>query len=184
MLFSCTGAGGRFPHRAGVRKRGILSFSKESIPLYNPREKGRGAAICGSKSCAACGLHSRWQLCCLTDVAYPLRVIRCGVHGFAMSLLRIVTAHNRALLREARVTVVGQQTACRMRHCCARRIQRNDRISGRFLVLLSRQVQLGQLRRRMPRMCSPCRGSRSRSLRAYHLENAPICWSSAARLEF
>ena len=28
-----------------------------------------------------------------------------------MSLLRIVTAHNRALLREARVTVVGQQTA-------------------------------------------------------------------------
>ena len=34
---------GELPHRAGVRKRGILSFSKESIPLYNPREKGRGA---------------------------------------------------------------------------------------------------------------------------------------------
>ena len=32
-----------------------------------------------------CGLHSRWQLCCLTDVAYPLRIIRCGVHGFAMN---------------------------------------------------------------------------------------------------
>jgi len=53
-----------------------------------------------------------------------------------MSLLRIVTAHNRALLREPRVTVARRQTACRMRHCCARRIQRNDRISGRFLVLL------------------------------------------------
>ena len=25
--------------------------------------------------------------------------------------------------REARVTVVGRQTACRMRHCCARRIE-------------------------------------------------------------
>ena len=29
-----------------------------------------------------------------------------------MSLLRIVTAHNRALLREARVTAARRQTAC------------------------------------------------------------------------
>ena len=36
-------ARGDFLRRAGVRKRGILSFSKESIPLCNPREKGRGA---------------------------------------------------------------------------------------------------------------------------------------------
>ena len=43
-------------------------------------------------------LRSRWQLCCLTDVAYPLRVIRCGVHGFAMNLLLFVTGCNRALL--------------------------------------------------------------------------------------
>ena len=43
-------------------------------------------------------LRSRWQLCCLTDVAYPLRVIGCGVHGFAMNLLRFVTTRNRALL--------------------------------------------------------------------------------------
>ena len=50
------------------------------------------------RQCSACGLHSRWQLCCLTDVAYPLRVIRCGVHGFAMKLLRFVTGCNRALL--------------------------------------------------------------------------------------
>ena len=165
MVFLC---------RTGERQRGAILFPrKENSPPYTPQEKGtrglpprpRTLAVLGLKSCTRCA-------------------IRCGVHGFAMSLLRIVTAHNRALLREARVTVVGQQTACRMRHCCARRIQRNDRISGRFLVLLSRQVQLGQLRRRMPRMCSPCRGSRSRSLRAYHLENAPICWSSAARLEF
>ena len=178
---------GVLSHRRGdAGQRGIL-FPKR-IPPLEPPEKGDGCSprpptlsVWCLNNYTRCALHSRWQLCCLTDVAYPLRVIRCGVHGFAMSLLRIVTARNRALLREARVTVVGQQTACRMRHCCARRIQRNDRISGRFLVLLSRQVQLGQLRRRMPRMCSPCRGSRSRSLRAYHLENAPICWSSAVR---
>ena len=43
-------------------------------------------------------LRSRWQLCCLTDVAYPLRVVGCGVHGFAMNLLQVVTTLNRALL--------------------------------------------------------------------------------------
>ena len=42
-----------------------------------PQEKGFALADWHLKSCAACGLHSRWQLCCLTDVAYPLRVIRC-----------------------------------------------------------------------------------------------------------
>ena len=179
--------------RAGERQRGAILFPrKENSPPYPPQEKGtrglpprpRTLAVSILKSCSACGLHSRWQLCCLTDVAYPLRVIRCGVHGFAMSHCDSKHSATAPYYREARVTFARRQIACRMRHCCARRIQRNDRISGRFLVLLSRQVQLGQLRRRMPRMCSPCRGSRSRSLRAYHLENAPICWSSAARLEF
>ena len=179
--------------RAGERQRGAILFPrKENSPPLYPQEKGtrglpprpRTLAVCGSKSCAACGLHSRWQLCCLTDVAYPLRVIRCGVHGFAMNPCESLPVATAPYYREARVTFARRQTACRMRHCCARRIQRNDRISGRFLVLLSRQVQLGQLRRRMPRMCSPCRGSRSRSLRSYHLENAPIYWSSAVRLEF
>ena len=54
-----------------ARRRGILSFSKKSIPSY-PREKGRGAfpldpaalAVLGLKSYAACG-------------------IGCGVRGFA-----------------------------------------------------------------------------------------------------
>ena len=42
-----------------------------------------------SKSCGACRLHSRWQLCCLTDVAYPLRVIRClpGVGAIRLGML-------------------------------------------------------------------------------------------------
>ena len=47
---------------------------------------------------------------------------KCGVHGFAMNLLRVVTSRSRALLREARVTFVWRQTACEMRLCCARRI--------------------------------------------------------------
>ena len=54
-----------------------------------PREKGFALADWHLKSCAACGLHSRWQLCCLTDVAYPLRVIRClpGVVSKRLGLL-------------------------------------------------------------------------------------------------
>ena len=47
---------------------------------------------------------------------------KCGVHGFAMNpcvSLRLATA---PYYREARVTVARRQTACRMRHCCARRI--------------------------------------------------------------
>ena len=48
--------------------------------------------------------------------------IRCGVHGFAMNpyvSLRLATA---PYYRETRVTVERRQTVCRMRHCCARRI--------------------------------------------------------------
>ena len=54
-----------------------------------PQEKGFALADWHLKSCAACGLHSRWQLCCLTDVAYPLRVIRCllGVVSKRLGLL-------------------------------------------------------------------------------------------------
>ena len=37
--------------------------------------------------------------------------------------LLLVIGCNRALLRGARVTLLGRQTAFRMRHCCARRIE-------------------------------------------------------------
>ena len=75
-------------------KGGIL-FSKRIPPLYPPeKDEGRTPRpptlqACSLKSCAACGLHSRWQLCCLTDVAYPLRVIRClpGVVSKRLGLL-------------------------------------------------------------------------------------------------
>ena len=117
--------------RAGERQRGAILFPrKENSPPYTPQEKGtrglpprpRTLAVSILKSCSACGLHSRWQLCCLTDVAYPLRVIRCGVHGFAMNpceSLRLATA---PYCREARVTFAWRRTACGMRHCFARRI--------------------------------------------------------------
>ena len=100
--------------------KGGYSLSRKRVSPLNPREKGRGGlpprprtlAVCGSKSCAACGLHSRWQLCCLTDVAYPLRVIRCGVHGFAMSPCESLPVATAPYYREARVTAARRQTAC------------------------------------------------------------------------
>ena len=118
------------PHAVwGTRKRGIFSFSKENIPLTPPRERTRGLtprprtlAAFGSKSYTRCALHSRWQLCCLTDVAYPLRVIRCGVHGFAMSPCDSSPFSTAPYYREARVTTARRQTPCRMRHYCTRRI--------------------------------------------------------------
>ena len=96
---------------------------------FDPQENARGAPLApptlplwGLKSCTRCALHSRWQLCCLTDVAYPLRVIGCGVHGFAMNPYVSTHPATAPYYREARVTFARRQTACRMRLCCARRI--------------------------------------------------------------
>ena len=93
------------PQRVGTRQRGIFSFSEREYPPYTPKRKDEGSPprpptlqVWGLKSCSACG-------------------IRCGVHGFAMNLLQIVTCCNRALLREARVTLERRQTAYRMQHC-------------------------------------------------------------------
>ena len=100
---------------AGCGQRGPFSHVREWPPLDPPREREGSPpqpptlAVSISKSCTRCA-------------------IRCGVHGFAMNLLRVVTCCSRALLREARVTLERRQTACRMRHCCARRI---DECSGR-----------------------------------------------------
>ena len=47
---------------------------------------------------------------------------KCGVHGFAMNPCELLLRSTAPYYREARVTVVGRQTACGMRHCCARRI--------------------------------------------------------------
>ena len=66
-------------------QRGYSLF-EENAPFESPRER-RGASpprpptlpVWGLKNCSACG-------------------IGCGVHGFAMNLLRVATSCNRALL--------------------------------------------------------------------------------------
>ena len=56
--------------------KGVFSFAKENTPFISPRER----------------LTLRdWHLKSCTRCA-----IGCGVHGFAMSLLRVVTGSNRA----------------------------------------------------------------------------------------
>ena len=96
-------------HRAGERAKGAILSRERMAPFRSPkRTRGESPSTpplqtSSSKSCAACG-------------------IRCGVHGFAMNpyvSLRLATA---PYYREARVTFPRRQTACRMRHCFARRI--------------------------------------------------------------
>ena len=94
----------------GRGKGGYSLSQKENIPLTPPRERTRGEPprpptlqVWGLKSCAACG-------------------IRCGVHGFAMNPCDSLPTATAPYYREARVTFARRQTACRMRHCCARRI--------------------------------------------------------------
>ena len=56
----------------------------------------------------------------------------CGVHGFAMNPCDSSPFSTAPYYREARVTLPRRQTACRMWHCCARRI---DRFLGRRRLL-------------------------------------------------
>ena len=90
-----------------------------ATPIFFPeKENGRRPskrkaftlAVSISKSCTRCALHSRWQLCCLTDVAYPLRVIGCGVHGFAMNPYVSLPVSTAPYYCEARVTFARRQT--------------------------------------------------------------------------
>ena len=115
--------------------RGILSFSKESIPLEPPRERTRGLpprprCIGSFRLEELRGLRNR---------------VRCTWlrHGS----LHFVTTRNRALLREARVTIARRRTAC-WRHCCAHRGTgaKNDRVSGRFLLWESHRAPVRKLR--------------------------------------
>ena len=118
-----TRRGGVFPCTVqGNGKGGLFSFlGKRIAPPYTPQEKGtrglppRPRTLAGSilKSCSACG-------------------IGCGAHGFAMNPCISLLLSTAPYYREARVTVVGRQTAYRMRHCCARRI---DKTGGRRKLL-------------------------------------------------
>ena len=83
-----------------ARRRGILSFSKESIPLKPPRERTRGLP-----PRPRCIGSFR-----LEELRGLRNLVRCTWlrHGS----LRFVTTRNRALLREARVTIAQGQTLC------------------------------------------------------------------------
>ncbi len=100
---------GRGERRARRDTKGGILFSKRTPPL-NPPEKDEGSpprpptlAVRGSKSCTRCA-------------------IGCGVHGFAMNPYYSPPIATAPYCREARVTLPWRQTACRMRHCFARRI--------------------------------------------------------------
>ena len=82
--------------------KGDTLFQKRVSPFKSP-ERNFTLAVCSSKSCTRCA-------------------IRCGVHGFAMNPCELLLRSTAPYYREARVTVARRQTACGMRHCCARRI--------------------------------------------------------------
>ena len=98
-----------FPARRRVRQRGPFSHVREWPPLDPPRERKGPCPLTPPlsvrhlKNCSACGLH-------------------CGVHGFAMNPCVSLHVATASYYREARVTLPRRRTACRMRHCCARRI--------------------------------------------------------------
>ena len=85
-----------------------------------PRFWPRGGAILFS-------LRRVWGLRRLRAAPKVYRAARaaqckCGVHGFAMNPYYSLPVATAPYYREARVTFSRRQTACGMRHCCARRI--------------------------------------------------------------
>ena len=100
---------------AGVRIKGAILSRERMAPLTPKRTRG------------ALPLDpAHWQF--RARRAARAAQCKCGVHGFAMKpyvSLRLAAA---PYYRETRVTFAWRQTACRMRHCCARRI---DECPGR-----------------------------------------------------
>ena len=86
-----------------MRIREGYLFFKKRYPSLTPSQRKYALRACSLKSCTRCA-------------------IRCGVHGFAMNPCELLLLSTAPYYREARVTVARRQTACRMRHCCARRI--------------------------------------------------------------
>ena len=71
--------------RAKKRVKGAI-LSRERMAPFDPQENARGSAP-RPRTLAVSILKSRTRC-----------AIRCGVHGFAMNLLRVVMSCNRALL--------------------------------------------------------------------------------------
>ena len=113
----CAGKQGRGACFSGLwppRRCGGAPLRSGPAPRFWPR----GGAILFS-------LRRVWGLRRLRAALKVYRAARaaqcgCGVHGFAMNLCDSLPVATAPYYREARVTVVGRQTACE-RHCCARR---------------------------------------------------------------
>ena len=95
--------------RGDVGQRGY-SLSKENTPLWNPQRKARGVPL-DPRHCRIGARRAARAAQC-----------KCGVHGFAMNPYYSLPLATAPYYRGARVTLARRQTACRMRHCCARRI--------------------------------------------------------------
>ena len=90
----------------------MFSFlGKRTSPLTPPKRKGRGAFPLDP---------AHWQF--VARRAARAAQCKCGVHGFAMNPCESLPLSTTPYYREARVTFARRQTACGMRHCCARRI--------------------------------------------------------------
>ena len=99
------------PTPCGDAAKGDILFLRKRISPLHPQEKGRGESPLDSQHCQfAARITARAAQC------------GCGVHGFAMNPCELLLRSTAPYYREARVTVARRQTACRMRHCCARRI--------------------------------------------------------------
>ena len=92
-----------------MRIRGPFSHVREWPPLTPKRTQG------------ALPLDpAHWQF--VARRAARAAQCRCGVHGFAMNPYCSLPLATAPYYRGARVTFARRQTACEMRHCCARRI--------------------------------------------------------------
>ena len=101
---------------AGERAKGAILSRERMAPFKSPK-RTQGALPLDP---------AHWQFAA-RRVARAAQC-KCGVHGFAMNPCDSSPFSTAPYYREARVTLPQRQTACRMWHCCARRI---DRFLGR-----------------------------------------------------
>ena len=97
-------------HRAGERAKGAILSRERMAPFRSPK-RTQGALPLDP---------AHWQP--QSRRAARAAQCKCGVHGFAMNPCELLLRSTAPYYREARVTFSRRQTACRMRHCCARRI--------------------------------------------------------------
>ena len=98
------------PTPCGDAAKGDILFLRKRISPLHPQETGRGGPL-DPRHCQFVARITAHAAQC-----------KCGVHGFAMNPCESSPLATAPYYREARVTVAWRQTACRMRHCCARRI--------------------------------------------------------------